>query len=114
MIRLVFALRRKPGMSLADFQCYWRETHGPIVAKSSVALKILRYVQLHTVEDPVNDQLAGARPVHIDGSQVAQANRAAVAHQRHHRDRGRGKARFGGGLDRPDLFCLSATRHCRA
>ena len=61
MIRLVFTLRRKPGMSLTDFQRYWRETHGPLVAKSSVALNILRYVQLHTLEDPVNDQLAGAR-----------------------------------------------------
>ena len=47
MIRLVFTLRRKPGMALADFQRYWRETHGPLVAKSSVALNILRYVQLH-------------------------------------------------------------------
>ncbi len=61
MIRLVFALRRKPGMSRADFQKYWRETHGPLVAKSSVALNILRYVQLHTLDDPINDQLAGAR-----------------------------------------------------
>jgi hypothetical protein len=61
MIRLVFTLRRKPAMSLTDFQRYWRETHGPLVAKSSVMLNILRYVQLHTLEDPVNDQLAGAR-----------------------------------------------------
>jgi uncharacterized protein (TIGR02118 family) len=61
MIRLVFALRRKPGMSMVDFQRYWRETHGPLVAKSSVALNILRYVQLHTLDDPINDQLPGAR-----------------------------------------------------
>ena len=57
MIRLVFALRRKPDVSMADFQPYWRETHGPLVAKSSVALNILRYVQLHTLDDPINDQL---------------------------------------------------------
>ena len=37
---------------------------------------------------------------------VAQAEGAAVAHQRHRRDRGRGKASAGGRLDRPDLFCL--------
>ncbi len=61
MIRLVFALRRKSGMSRADFQQYWRETHGPLVAKSSVTLNILRYVQLHTLDDPINDQLGGAR-----------------------------------------------------
>lgn len=61
MIRLEFTLRRKPGMSLAEFQQYWRNTHGPLVASFSTTLNILRYVQLHTLEDPINDQLAGAR-----------------------------------------------------
>jgi uncharacterized protein (TIGR02118 family) len=61
MIRLVFVLRRKPGISRADFQRYWRETHGPLVASHSTSLNILRYVQVHTLEDPVNDQLAEAR-----------------------------------------------------
>ncbi len=61
MIRLTFVLRRKPGMSLAQFQQYWRENHGPLVAKHATTLNILRYVQVHTLEDPTNDALAGAR-----------------------------------------------------
>jgi uncharacterized protein (TIGR02118 family) len=61
MIRLTFVLRRKAGMSLADFQKYWREVHGPLVAKHATTLNILRYVQVHTLEDPINDQLASAR-----------------------------------------------------
>ena len=61
MIRLEFALRRKPGMSRADFQQYWRDVHGPLVAKHSTALKIHRYIQLHTLDDPINDALAAAR-----------------------------------------------------
>src|SRR6266851_10929 len=61
MIRLVFTLRRKPGFSLAEFQRYWREVHGPLVARHSTTLNILRYVQLRTLDDPVNAQLAGAR-----------------------------------------------------
>ncbi|MGE0824687.1 MAG: EthD domain-containing protein [Candidatus Binatia bacterium] len=61
MIRLEFVLRRKPGMSRADFQRYWRDVHGPLVAKHSTTLNIHRYVQLHTLADPINDQLAGAR-----------------------------------------------------
>ena len=32
MIRLVFLLRRAPHLSLAEFQHYWRTTHGPLVA----------------------------------------------------------------------------------
>ncbi len=61
MIRLEFVLRRKPGMALAEFQQYWRDQHGPLVARHSTTLGIHRYVQLHTLDDVVNDQLAGAR-----------------------------------------------------
>src|SRR5215813_9719688 len=59
MIRLVFVLRRKPNLTRAEFQQYWRDIHGPLVAKHSTALNILRYVQLHTLDDPINNQLAG-------------------------------------------------------
>jgi len=61
MIRLEFALRRKPGMSRSDFQQYWRDVHGPLVAKHSTTLRIHRYIQLHTLDDPINDALAAAR-----------------------------------------------------
>lgn len=61
MIRLEFALRRKPGMSRADFQQYWRDMHGPLVARHSTTLNIHRYIQLHTLDDPINDALATAR-----------------------------------------------------
>src|SRR6266478_4185976 len=61
MIRLVFVLRRKPNLTRAEFQQYWRDVHGPLVAKHSTTLNILRYIQLHTLDDPMNSQLAGAR-----------------------------------------------------
>lgn len=61
MIRITFVLRRKPGMSLDAFQEYWREIHGPLVAKHSRDLDIVRYVQVHTLEDPVNEAMAEAR-----------------------------------------------------
>lgn len=61
MIRLEFALRRKAGMSREEFQQYWREVHGPLVAGYASTLGIHRYVQLHTLDDPVNDALATAR-----------------------------------------------------
>jgi uncharacterized protein (TIGR02118 family) len=61
MIRLTFVLRRKPGMSLTEFQDYWRAVHGPLVAKHATVLDILRYVQVHTLDDPANQGLARAR-----------------------------------------------------
>jgi uncharacterized protein (TIGR02118 family) len=61
MIRLTFVLRRKPGASMGQFQDYWRTIHGPLVASHATTLNILRYFQVHTLDDPVNQQLAGAR-----------------------------------------------------
>ena len=61
MIRLTFCLRRLPGMSLKDFQTYWRKMHGPLVARYSTVLRIRKYVQVHTMEDPLNKELQNSR-----------------------------------------------------
>ena len=61
MIRLVYLLRRREGMTLAEFQRYWREVHGPLVASLATTLDIRRYVQVHALEDPLNDALREAR-----------------------------------------------------
>ncbi|MCC5860218.1 MAG: EthD domain-containing protein [Ectothiorhodospiraceae bacterium] len=61
MIRLVYLLRRKPEMSLDEFQRYWRDVHGPLVAGVATVLGIRRYVQVHTVDDPVNAAMQEAR-----------------------------------------------------
>ena len=70
MIRLVFALRRKAGLSLDEFQDYWRRKHGPLVASFAEDLNILRYVQTHTIEDGSNEAAQKARgdmEPHYDG-----------------------------------------------
>ena len=51
MIRFEYVLRRKPGMSIEEFQDYWLNTHGPLVAKLSTAMGVSRYAQLHTIAD---------------------------------------------------------------
>ena len=52
MVKLINCLRRKPGMSLEQFQRYWRDTHAPVVAERAEALGIRRYVQVHTSDLP--------------------------------------------------------------
>ncbi len=62
MIRLTYLLRRKPGMSRIEFQEYWRDVHGPLIAGFGSTFNILRYVQVHTIlDDEQNEQLAGVR-----------------------------------------------------
>jgi len=61
MIRIVFLLRRKAALSLAEFQRYWREQHGPLVASHAQRIDALRYVQVHRIDDQVNERMAQAR-----------------------------------------------------
>jgi len=69
MVKLVFCLRRLPHLSRDDFQRYWREQHAPLVARHADALRIRRYVQLHTRTDDVNAALRASRggPEEYDG-----------------------------------------------
>ena len=59
MIKLVFCLRRKDGMSLAEFQDYWLNQHAPLVRSHAEALRIKRYVQTHTIDDEVAQAALG-------------------------------------------------------
>lgn len=52
MIKLIFCLRRRADMSREQFQTYWREIHAPLVAEVSAALRIRKYVQSHSFDDP--------------------------------------------------------------
>jgi uncharacterized protein (TIGR02118 family) len=69
MIKLVFALRRLPHLSRAEFQQYWYERHGPLVRSHAATLGIRRYVQTHTLDTPLNDALQASRggPEAYDG-----------------------------------------------
>lgn len=69
MLKLSFALRRLPQLSRQEFQRTWRQDHAPLVEKHRQALRIRRYVQLHTLDDPVNDVLRASRsgPEAFDG-----------------------------------------------
>lgn len=69
MLKLTFCLRRKAGLTLAEFQDYWFNQHAPLVARHREALHIARYVQLHSLETPANDGVASARhaPAPYDG-----------------------------------------------
>jgi uncharacterized protein (TIGR02118 family) len=61
MIKLVYCARRLPHLSREEFQRYWREKHGPLVRSHAEVLRIRRYVQVHTLESPINDVLRESR-----------------------------------------------------
>lgn len=69
VIKLVFCLHRREGMTRDEFQTYWRETHAPLVASVAETLNIRRYVQAHTAVTPMNAGIRASRggPEEYDG-----------------------------------------------
>jgi uncharacterized protein (TIGR02118 family) len=61
MIKFIYCVRRLPNLSREEFRRYWRETHGPLVRSLAPTLRIRRYVQVHTLDSPVNDALRESR-----------------------------------------------------
>ena len=49
IIKLIYILRRKPELSLAQFHEHWFKKHADLVRKYAKATKILRYTQSDTL-----------------------------------------------------------------
>ena len=69
MLKIVFCLRRKQGITREEFQRYWREEHAPKVKARAPAIGMRRYVQSHTLDTPLNAAVADSRgaPEPYDG-----------------------------------------------
>lgn len=61
MIKLVYCITRKAGMSPEEFRRTWLEDHGPIVKRHAAAIRAVRYVQSHTAMDELNEGLKASR-----------------------------------------------------
>jgi uncharacterized protein (TIGR02118 family) len=71
MIKLVFTLRRREGMTREEFQRYWRDEHAPLVKRHAGTLRIRRYVQVHARDTDVDEAFAASRgitPRYYDGA----------------------------------------------
>jgi len=69
MIKLAFALVRLPHLTREQFQEYWLNTHGPLVASVKDVLRIRRYVQLHSMDENFSAGIRASRnaPPQFDG-----------------------------------------------
>jgi hypothetical protein len=63
MEAIYYAVRRLPQLSREQFQEYWRNTHGRLAERLLKALGARRYVQVHTLDDPLNELLQGMRGI---------------------------------------------------
>ena len=69
MIKLTFALVRRPEYTRESFQAYWFERHAPLVASVKDVLRIRRYVQAHSLPAEISEPLRAGRggPEGYDG-----------------------------------------------
>lgn len=61
MLKLTFALTRRPEFTREAFQDYWFNTHAPLVASVRETLRIRRYVQMHSLPVEMSDDLRRSR-----------------------------------------------------
>jgi EthD domain len=79
--RIVFPLRRLPHLTRDEFQAYWFDVHGPLVASHASTLGIVRYQQVHTRQEMRPTTVApfdGVAELWVDPAR-ASADRDAVA-----------------------------------
>jgi uncharacterized protein (TIGR02118 family) len=70
MIKLVFTLRRREGITREEFHRYWHNEHAELVSRHADALRIRRYVQTQAAYHELDAALAaprGSAPGHYDG-----------------------------------------------
>jgi uncharacterized protein (TIGR02118 family) len=64
MVKAIYLIRRKPGLSADDFHRYWREVHGAIAARIP---GLRRYVQCHAIaRDGDGSEFDGAAEAWFD------------------------------------------------
>lgn len=62
MVKLVYCVRRKEGMTREKFQARWLDVHGPLAKSLREQLPMMkRYVQSHTIAQEVNDGFCASR-----------------------------------------------------
>ena len=52
LVKMIFLLRRKPGMSVTEFQDYWLNGHAPQIPRDA---GVMRYVQCHQLVETYED-----------------------------------------------------------
>lgn len=61
MIKLVYCLRKRADVPQDEFYSYWHRKHAPLVKSFAEALRARRYVQSHTLDSELNQQLTEGR-----------------------------------------------------
>jgi uncharacterized protein (TIGR02118 family) len=80
MVRLTCLLRRKQGLTPAEFHAHWREVHGPLIERSAAGRHVVRYEQHpRPLDDYAGDDDPGFDGVTVQWFESMDAYRAHMA-----------------------------------
>jgi uncharacterized protein (TIGR02118 family) len=80
MVRLTCLLRRKQGLTPAEFHAHWRDVHGPLIARSAAGRHVVRYEQHpRPLDDYAGDDDPGFDGVTVQWFESMDAYRAHMA-----------------------------------
>lgn len=57
MIKVVYCIRRRAGLSAHEFQRYWKEVHAPMMLQRAEALRLAGYVQTSPLENSYSSRV---------------------------------------------------------
>jgi uncharacterized protein (TIGR02118 family) len=61
VVKLVFCVRRRDDVPIAEFHRYWRDEHGPLVRSVGETIGVRRYVQSHLLRGEHTDAIRASR-----------------------------------------------------
>ena len=61
MIKFIMCITRHPNMTRKEFKEYWMNKHGPFFMNNADAMGAKKYVQSHTLDTPLNEELRASR-----------------------------------------------------
>lgn len=93
IVKFYYPLRERSDISFEAAQLYWRTNHGPLIRSQAAGSGILRYVQVHRFEDPLEDRFrkergtvtetyTGHAELWLDRANLAQNPERAAANDR--------------------------------
>ncbi|MBW1786673.1 MAG: EthD domain-containing protein [Deltaproteobacteria bacterium] len=65
LVKYYYPFNHNPQQSLEEAQFYWRVNHGPKVRQFGPAVRALRYIQAHRLDDELNDLFKEARGTEV-------------------------------------------------
>ena len=72
MIKFIMCCTRHSDMSREQFQDYWLNSHGPLFQKFAETYRSKKYVQCHTIDTPLNDNIRESRGMQQEYDGVAE------------------------------------------